>query len=70
MPTASRSSSENMTLVGSATATSTEPSSRKRIGTARYRRARFSGSSNAASISIDGEVELDELELVLLGEDA
>ena len=34
-PRASRSSSENMTLVGSATATITEPSSRKWIGRAR-----------------------------------
>ena len=35
IPTASRSSSENMTFVGSATATRTEPSSRKRTGSAR-----------------------------------
>ena len=34
IPTASRSSSENMTLVGSATATRTYPSSRNRIGSA------------------------------------
>ena len=35
IPTASRSSSENITFVGSATATRMEPSSRKRTGSAR-----------------------------------
>ena len=55
IPRASRRSSENITLVGSETATSTYPSSMSLIGIAPYLRARLSGRSAAASTSMDAK---------------
>ena len=67
-PRASRRSSECGRCVGSATATSTTSSPRKRTGSAAYRRANLSGSRPRASGSISALGEVDVLEPVLLGE--
>ncbi len=70
MPRASRSSSENITFVGSATATSTNPSSRKRTGQGDVASREVLGQEHRGVDLDRREVELDVLELVLLGEHA